>query len=568
MTDTTVSLLNHHLQRYQIKEKIGTGGMARVYRGVDTNLEREVAIKVLHEHLAEDVMFKDRFEREARFVAGITHPNIVQIFDYSVIQRDDYPLYYMVMSYIPGQTLRECLQICTESESPLPRERVLEIMLNLTSALSYAHAKGLIHRDVKPANIILHTETGQAHLTDFGIARMMQGSNLTQEGSAIGTPAYMSPEQATGDVLDGRSDLYALGIILYEMLAGQPPFGDDGSLSVLIKHLNEPIPTLSKVIGMDEPFMDAVIYKALAKLPEDRYQTAEEFAQDLQMAFTGQQPGAVTTHTRNFAAIPKGFPTGQHATTVPKSNYRAIAFPVIIVLLVVMAVAFSVLSSQNQTATAEPIYFSTSFNLQDELTNSWPQGEVMNVSRSIDTRGYIITNTQFRTAIPTIFTQGEYTNTVIQLRGSLTEESTSASAYGIIFRYVDERNYYVFAVDGVGRYSLWVRLEGDWIELRDPDAIGDDRWTQNQGIRPIGGSNILQVVVYDDEISGYVNGVPVVTLKDDTIASGRVGIYVASTEQANTTAIIDMFAVSEAPSSMTAAESMTGGDSFARPEDG
>ena len=215
--------------------------MARVYKAWDTNLERLVAIKILHEHLADDPTFKERFEREAKFIASFNHPNIVQVYDFNVIQREGFPLCYMVMSYIPGQTLREVLEDAELRGERLPRERVRALVDDLTSALGYAHQRGMVHRDVKPGNIILN-EHGKAVLTDFGIARMVQSNRLTADGVSTGTPIYMSPEQASGQAGDMRSDLYSLGIIVYEMLTGRPPFVDDTSLSVMLKHLNTPPP--------------------------------------------------------------------------------------------------------------------------------------------------------------------------------------------------------------------------------------------------------------------------------------------------------------------------------------
>ena len=252
------------IDRYELRERIGSGGMARVFKGWDTTLERLVAIKILHDHLADDPSFKDRFEREAKFVAGINHPNIVQVYDFNVIDRDGYPLYYMVMSYVPGKTLRETLEEMAQSGKRLSQQRILDIMLNLTDALGYAHAQGTVHRDVKPGNIIFN-ENEQAVLTDFGIARIAQSSRLTQDGVSTGTPTYMSPEQASGQAGDVRSDLYSLSVILFEMLTGSPPYDDEGGLSVMLKHLNSPVPLISDVLGTPNPKLDLFIQKALAK---------------------------------------------------------------------------------------------------------------------------------------------------------------------------------------------------------------------------------------------------------------------------------------------------------------
>ncbi|HEX2621385.1 MAG TPA: protein kinase, partial [Phototrophicaceae bacterium] len=283
---TDLSITSTKLGRYEILERIGRGGMAQVYKAHDMNLDRLVAVKVLHDHLSDDPTFKERFEREAKFVASFNHPNIVQVYDFDSVERAGERLYYMVMPYVIGNTLREELETLGTQDKLIDQERVLQIARNLANALDYAHKRGMVHRDVKPGNI-LFDEHGQAILMDFGIARLVAASNLTQEGLTVGTPAYMSPEQATGAMVDARSDIYALGVIVYEMIAGQTPFHDDGSISVLLKHLNEPVPSLSTFLHMSSPSVDAVVFQALAKDPEDRYQTAQAFVDDLQAAFAG-----------------------------------------------------------------------------------------------------------------------------------------------------------------------------------------------------------------------------------------------------------------------------------------
>ncbi|MFN8451151.1 MAG: serine/threonine-protein kinase [Anaerolineae bacterium] len=270
-----IDIFNGQFDRYEIRERIGSGGMARVYKAWDTNLERLVAIKVLHEHLADDPTFKERFEREAKFIASFNHPNIVQLYDYAVKSRDGFPLCYMVMSYIPGSTLRGVMEDAAQHGERLPRERIRQLVDDLTSALGYAHRRGMVHRDVKPGNIILD-EHSRAILTDFGIARMVQSTRLTADGVSTGTPIYMSPEQASGQPGDSRSDLYSLGIIVYEMLTTRPPFVDDTSLSVMLKHLNTPHPAPSEFIQTRQ--YDAFMSKALAKKPDERFQSAEDFA--------------------------------------------------------------------------------------------------------------------------------------------------------------------------------------------------------------------------------------------------------------------------------------------------
>ena len=247
----TTNILAQHLTRYDIKNRLGSGGMATVYRALDKNLNRDVAIKVLHEHLVHEETFKDRFEQEAQYIASFNHPNVIQIYDFDTIESDDGKIYYMVMPYLRGETLCEVLDTCREKEATLPHERIKEIISDLADALDYAHARGMVHRDVKPANI-LFDENKRAVLTDFGIARLAENSGLTAEGTIIGTPSYMSPEQATGNETDYRSDLYSLGIILFELLTGKPPFDDESTVSLLLKHAQTPPPAGFSVSWSDE----------------------------------------------------------------------------------------------------------------------------------------------------------------------------------------------------------------------------------------------------------------------------------------------------------------------------
>ena len=212
------NILGKYLTRYDVKSRLGSGGMATVYHAVDKNLGRDVAIKVLHEHLIHDDTFKERFEQEAKFIASFNHPNIIQIYDFNTIESEDGKIYYMVMPYLSGDTLIDVLDECRDKEATLPHDRIREIITDLAEALDYAHARGMVHRDVKPANI-LFDENQRAVLTDFGIARLAQTSGLTADGTIIGTPAYMSPEQATGQDTDHRSDIYSLGIILFEFMS-------------------------------------------------------------------------------------------------------------------------------------------------------------------------------------------------------------------------------------------------------------------------------------------------------------------------------------------------------------
>ena len=273
------SLEGQNLGRYRIVEPLGRGGMARVYRAYHPQLDRYVAIKVLRSDLVEEEEFLARFRREAQAVAALRHPNIVQVFDSDV--QDDH--YYMVMELLEGDTLRTRLNDYRAREERLPLGESVRVLLDVLDALAYAHDQGMIHRDVKPANILL-TRNGQAVLTDFGIAQIVGGTRYTATGALMGTLAYMSPEYGLEGECDERSDIYSLGIVLYEMLTGDPPFDAETPLAILMKHVNDPLPMPRKSDPTIPKALERVVLKALAKKPHDRYQSAVEMAKALRAA--------------------------------------------------------------------------------------------------------------------------------------------------------------------------------------------------------------------------------------------------------------------------------------------
>ena len=269
--------------RYAVLERVGGGGMAEVYRARDDLLGREVAIKVLHERFSNDRSFVERFRREAQSAANLNHPNVVSLYDYGA----DDDTYFIVMEYIDGRSLADIIS----AEGPLLPERAAEIASDVAQALDRAHSGGLVHRDVKPSNIMI-TDTGQTKVTDFGIARALGGDGeqtMTQTGMVIGTASYLSPEQAQGNPVDARSDVYALGVVLYEMLTGDPPFTGETPLAIAYKHVREN-PEAPSSRNKDVPHaLDAVTMKALAKNPDNRYASATDMHEDLQRFIAGQK---------------------------------------------------------------------------------------------------------------------------------------------------------------------------------------------------------------------------------------------------------------------------------------
>lgn len=262
--------------RYEIIEKVGNGGMATVYKATDLVLKRYVAVKVLRDEFTTDEEFIKRFETEAQSAARLVHPNIVSIFDVGV----DNGIYYIVMELIQGKTLKE---IIIEERGPLPWKWSVNVAIQIASALEMAHKNNIIHRDIKPHNIII-TEDGIAKVTDFGIAKAVSNSTITAFGTTIGSVHYFSPEHARGGYTDAKSDLYSLGVVLYEMVTGKVPFDADTPVSVALKHMQEePIPPIEENTNLPEA-VNKIILKSLKKDPMLRYQTSTELLQDLRTA--------------------------------------------------------------------------------------------------------------------------------------------------------------------------------------------------------------------------------------------------------------------------------------------
>ncbi|MDH6195661.1 beta-lactam-binding protein with PASTA domain/predicted Ser/Thr protein kinase [Mycobacterium frederiksbergense] len=283
----------HLSDRYELGEILGFGGMSEVHLARDLRLHRDVAVKVLRADLARDPSFYLRFRREAQNAAALNHPAIVAVYDTGEAETPNGPLPYIVMEYVEGVTLRDIVH----TDGPIPPRRAIEIIADVCQALNFSHQHGIVHRDVKPANIMI-SKNNAVKVMDFGIARALADVNsVTQTAAVIGTAQYLSPEQARGETVDARSDVYSLGCVLYEILTGEPPFIGDSPVAVAYQHVREdPIPPSHRHNGIS-PELDAVVLKALAKNPDNRYQSAAEMRTDLIRVHSGEAPEAPKVFT-------------------------------------------------------------------------------------------------------------------------------------------------------------------------------------------------------------------------------------------------------------------------------
>jgi len=340
--------------RYEIGKVIGRGGMAEVHEGRDLRLGRRVAVKILRPDLARDPAFQARFRREAQSAAALNHPNIVAVYDTGedVLEAEgERPVIvpYIVMEYVDGMTLRQLLG----SGRKLLPERALEIIAGVLSALDYAHRHGIVHRDIKPANVML-TRNGDVKVMDFGIARAVNEANtsMTATSAVMGTAQYLSPEQARGEVVDARSDLYSAGVLLYELLTGKPPFTGESAVAIAYQHVSE-MPVTPSVLDPEiSDEVDAVVLRALAKKVDDRYQSALEFRSDVERAIAGAPVTAAiqTISADRTAMLPPVQAAGADLARSARptratrpSRSRGIGFWIVSLLVIIGAIAAMVL---------------------------------------------------------------------------------------------------------------------------------------------------------------------------------------------------------------------------------
>jgi eukaryotic-like serine/threonine-protein kinase len=341
--------------RYEIGELLGYGGMAEVHKGRDVRLGRDIAVKILRADLARDPSFQNRFRREAQAAAGLNHPSIVSVYDTGEDDGPEGHTPYIVMEYVEGNTLREVLK----TQGQLPPEQAMEITADVCSALDFSHRSGIVHRDIKPGNVMI-TSSGAVKVMDFGIARALadNAATVTATAAVIGTAQYLSPEQARGESVDARSDVYSTGCLLFELLTGHPPFTGDSPVAIAYQHVRENPQVPSSVNPVVPPALDSIVMKALAKNPLNRYQTAAEMRADLQRALSGQSVEAesVMTDAQRTQFIAAARPVTRPEVLKPSydeddsGNHRGAAIwtaVVLALLLVIGGAALYVLKRDN-----------------------------------------------------------------------------------------------------------------------------------------------------------------------------------------------------------------------------
>ena len=492
--------------RYEIGDLLGRGGMAEVHIGRDSRLGRVVAVKMLRPDLARDPSFQARFRREAHSAASLNHPAVVAVYDTGEDQFAGNPVPYIVMEYVEGSTLRDLLA----SGRRLMPERALEIVDGVLAALAYSHAHGIVHRDIKPANVML-TRAGDVKVMDFGIARAVadQSATMTATSAVIGTAQYLSPEQARGETVDARSDLYSTGCLLYELLTGRPPFVGDSPVSVAYQHVREePLPPSS--IDPDvPPAVDAIVMRALTKDREARYQNADEMRADIGRALAGRDVAAPTAvvaaaATQRVAPPPTStLPVLPDQDQMPDNKagralaYALLAAAVIAVFVIAAVLGKSLFDSNNPESVPVPnVKGMTQAAAEKELTALGFKVTPEEANNDTQPKG-------------NVFDQSPEANVQLKAGQTVTIKVSLGVAEVVV------PNLVGLSVDTATR-----QLSDAGLELGNPKYVASDQ-TRNLITKstPKAGKTVAKGSTVDVEVASGQNTVPDVTGKGNTEAA-------------------------------------------------
>jgi serine/threonine protein kinase len=551
---------------YRIIIQIGKGGMANVYKAYQASVDRYVAIKVLPSQLAESQEFATRFHQEARIIAKLEHPHILPVFDYG----ESEGVAYFVMRYLDAGTLRDRM----ESKRPLPLNDIDRIFTQLAEALSYAHSFGIIHRDLKPANALIDSH-GNIFLTDFGIARLLESASprLTQTDAIMGTPAYISPEQAQGQDVDQRSDIYSLGIILYEMVTGGVPFVADTPLAVLFKHISDPLPLPSRVKPDVPPAIEKVILKALAKDPKDRFSSADEFVAAWKRALeeketVRQTPAEATpikytvpptqtpskpvpvkqTAPKSKSGLPTGWIVGCLAgacllfsvagVAIVGANWRNMPFLNPAATDTTVPLPTETLSpipaTETVPSTATSVVSINTGNVlfQDDFSvsrDAW--GTLTDSDSSIEYDNDALHMLIFTKNFVSWSTPNDrvYNNTHMEVT-AVNNDTDPSTAFGFICaQQTKDWSFYYLAMRPAGEYAIIKATDGE----SDVLLTNNGKWGSSNLIPEKAASYRVAGDCGNGKLTLYVDGKLIDSVSDNTYGSGHVGLFIWSGEKAS-----------------------------------
>jgi len=554
--------------------------MADVYKAFQPSLDRYVAIKVLHPSMVEEPEFVGRFQREAKNVARLRHPNIIQVFDYD----NQGETYYMVMEYLDGPTLKAALEEVHRRNEEMPLPVALRIVSDVGAALAYAHEMGVVHRDIKPANIMLD-RSGRVILADFGIAKILTGTKVTVTGTVLGTPAYMSPEQGMGEPGDSRSDIYSLGVVLYELATGRLPYDADTPLAVLLKHVHDPLPMPRTVNPSLPEEIERIILRALAKGPADRYQTVQAMLDDIAglppATVPAAKPGALNTRAlaarapQSVASTPARPtpPPSRPTGSVPRKTFwlgggALVAVFACLGLLAAGALALYLTGDSlvnlvgrsaptatplPRTATPSTVPREPTPTPRPPATPLGPPGEIMFEDHFDDTgSGWVrweetgggtdYVDGVFRIWVDEVLT--DYWSTSGHDFGDVRISVSTFKAagpddndFGIVCRYQDNDNFYAFLISSDGFAGILKMEDAERTMLEQEGMVSTDAITQGAA------TNEVTAECVGDHLALYANGELVADVRDSTFVSGDVGLIAGTFEEGGVEIHFDDFFV-------------------------